>query len=305
MKRLDALRSDLKFSSPALEVRVDEPMAKHTSFRIGGPARLMALPKSETQAVEAIEAAARYGIRPIFIGNGSNLLVSDAGVDAFIIKIGDAMNRMEVQEGGVLRFGAGTLLSRAARFALENGLSGMEFAHGIPGCVGGAVTMNAGAYGGEMSGIVEKVGCVRLDGRLDVFSRDELDFSYRKSRFQNGDCLILSTVVRLTPGEPVQIKARMEELMERRRSKQPLEYPSAGSTFKRPENGFAAALIEECGLKGYRVGAAQVSTKHSGFVVNLGGATCEEVLRVISHVYETVLAQTGIRLEPEVKLLGV
>lgn len=304
MKSFDSLKIELKQRCPALELRTNEPMAKHTSFRIGGPARLMALPEDEEQAQIAMEVASEQGIRPVLIGNGSNLLVSDAGVDAFLIKIGSAMSKMEVRTDGTLHLGAGTSLARAARFAQEHGLTGLEFAHGIPGCVGGAVTMNAGAYGGEMADIVETVCCLDRAGQRVDFFRAELGFGYRKSRFETGEHLILSTDIRLMPGDPSQIKARMEELMRRRQEKQPLDYPSAGSTFKRPENGFAAALIEECGLKGCRVGAAQVSEKHSGFIINLGGATCEDVRRLIEHIQETVWKQTGIRLETEVKLLG-
>ncbi len=305
MDRWSSLTKELRCHCPTLEVREQEPMSRHTSFRIGGPARLMALPKNEAEAAEAIRTAAAWGIKPFFMGNGSNLLVADKGLEAFLIKAADGFGGLEEGDGGIIRAGAGVLLSRAACFARDRGLTGLEFAHGIPGSIGGAVTMNAGAYGGEMADIVEKVTFLRPDGKVDLLEGPELDFSYRHSAFEDGTRLLLRAVLRLKPGDPTAIRARMEDLSARRREKQPLEYPSAGSTFKRPADGYAAALIDRCGLKGYRVGGAQVSTKHAGFIINLGGATCDDVLHVIAYVYETVLAQTGIRLEPEVRLLGV
>lgn len=305
MNGLETLKIELKDRCPALELREEEPMSKHTSFRIGGPVKLMALPKTDAEVVQTVQSAKALGIEPIFIGNGSNLLVADRGVDGFIVKAGEGLGSLEQTGENAVCLGAGTLLSRAACFARDRGLTGLEFAHGIPGSIGGAVTMNAGAYGGEMADVVERVTCVRPDGGLEVYSGENLAFGYRKSVFEGGKAFILSVTVRLSPGDKESIAQRINELSRRRREKQPLEYPSAGSTFKRPAGGYAAALIDSCGLKGYRVGGAQVSEKHAGFIVNLGGASCDDVMRVMSHVYETVLGATGIRLEPEVKLLGV
>ena len=305
MNHFEALKIELERLCPGLELRTEEPMSRHTSFRIGGPVRLMAVPASDEEAVQAVRAAVDVGIEPLFIGNGSNLLVSDSGLDAFVVKCGKGLGAIEKVGDTCLRLGAGTLLSQAAGFARQESLTGLEFAHGIPGSVGGAVMMNAGAYNGEISHVVESVRFLGLDGSLREFRGQELGFSYRKSAFEDLRGLILDAVVRLQPGDPVKIAARIDDLAFRRRERQPLELPSAGSTFKRPKDGFAAALIDQCGLKGYRVGGAQVSEKHAGFVVNLGSATCADVMAVISHVYRVVLEQTGVTLEPEVRLLGV
>lgn len=305
MNCLETLTIKLREACPALELRMEEPMAKHTSFRIGGPVKLMALPVSEEQAVQTLRLAAEAGVEPLFIGNGSNLLVADRGLDAFVIKLGENFSRFELAGESTLRVQAGALLSRTAVFAREHALTGLEFAHGIPGSVGGAVTMNAGAYGGEMADVVEEVTCARADGTLLTYRGEELGFGYRKSAFEDGDLLVLSARLALRPGETEEIRTRMEYLSVCRREKQPLEYPSAGSTFKRPIGAYAAALIDGCGLKGYTVGGAQVSEKHAGFVVNRGGATCEDVLRVMEHVRNTVLNETGFLLEPEVRILGV
>ncbi len=274
MNHFEALKIELERLCPELELRTEEPMSKHTSFRIGGPVRLMAFPASDDEAVRAVRAAVALGIEPLFIGNGSNLLVADRGLDAFVIKCGKGLGTIEKVNDSSLRLGAGTLLSQAAGFARQESLTGLEFAHGIPGSVGGAVMMNAGAYNGEIANVVESVCFLGLDGSLREFRGEELGFSYRKSVFEDLSGLILSAVVRLQPGDPVKIAARIDDLAFRRRERQPLELPSAGSTFKRPKDGFAAALIDQCGLKGYRVGGAQVSEKHAGFVINRGGATC-------------------------------
>ncbi len=305
MNHFEALKIELERLCPGLELRQEEPMSKHTSFRIGGPVKLMAFPASEGEVAQAVQAAMGLGIEPLFIGNGSNLLVADRGLDAFVIKCGKGLGTIEKVNDTCLRLGAGTLLSQAAAFARQESLTGLEFAHGIPGSVGGAVMMNAGAYNGEIANVVESVRFLGLDGSLREIVGEKLGFSYRKSVFEDLDGIILSAVVCLQPGDPVKIAARIDDLAFRRRERQPLELPSAGSTFKRPKDGFAAALIDQCGLKGCRVGNAQVSEKHAGFVVNLGNATCADVMGVISHVYRVVLEQTGVALEPEVRLLGV
>lgn len=296
---------ELNQACPGMVLLEHEPMARHTSFRIGGPARLMLRPRNGEEAALALQTARELGIEPFFMGNGSNLLVSDRGYDGFVIKAFDGMGRMERLDGDRIWAESGVLLSRLANFALAEGLTGLEFAHGIPGSLGGAVTMNAGAYGGEMKDVVVSTDCLDRTGRRETVTGADHGFAYRRSAFSDGSRFLLGSTLRLTAGDPAAIRARMEELAARRKEKQPLEYPSAGSTFKRPEGYFAAALIEECGLKGYAVGGAQVSEKHAGFVVNRGGASCEDVLRLTGHIRETVLRETGVTLELEVRLLGV
>lgn len=303
MDKFSALTKDLNRAAPALELREREPMGRHTSFRVGGPVRLMALPRSEGEAEAAVRAAAALGITPFFMGNGTNLLVSDSGWEGFVIKTFDGLDGLRA-EGEALIAGSGVLLSRLANFALEHGLTGLEFAHGIPGSLGGAVTMDAGAYGGEMRQVVAETEYLDADGRRGVLRGEEHAFGYRRSAFSGGSRLILRAKLELRQGDSAEIRAGMDELMAKRKSRQPLDVPSAGSTFKRPEGYFAAALIEECGLKGFAVGGAQVSEKHAGFVVNRGGASCADVLAVVEHVRETVLRRTGVELEPEIKPLG-
>jgi len=305
MNCYETLAINLNKNCPGLELRKEELMSRHTSFRIGGPARLMALPATQEEAVQALLLASELGIEPLFLGNGSNMLVADHGLDRFVIKMGENYSKIQLLEQDTLRVQSGALLSRTANFAREHSLTGLEFAHGIPGSVGGAVSMNAGAYGGEMADVVEEVTGVRKDGTLVVWRGEELGFGYRKSNFEEGDILILSVKIKLAPGREEEIRSRMDYLSACRREKQPLEYPSAGSTFKRPLGAYAAALIDQCQLKGYRVGGAQVSEKHAGFVVNRGGATCDDVLRVMEHVQKTVMNETGFQLEPEVRILGV
>lgn len=302
MERLDELKKRLLSRCPSLELRPDEPLSRHTSFRIGGPARLMALPKTEREAQEAVKAARELEILPFILGSGTNLLVADEGYGGFVLK--PCLTRLEPDgEEGVLA-GSGVPLSRLANYALELGLTGLEFAGGIPGSVGGAVTMNAGAYGGEMAQVVVSTTYLEPDGTVGAARGEEHGFGYRRSVFSDGSRLILRSRLALKRGDPEAIKARMDELAEKRRSKQPLEYPSAGSMFKRPPGRFAAALIDQCGLKGFTVGGAQVSEKHAGFVVNRGGAACADVLELVRQVRERVLAQTGVELEMEVKVLS-
>ena len=300
MDRFEALQRELQRRCPSLELREQEGMSRHTTFRLGGPVRLMALPKSREEAVCAVQTARELEIEPFFLGNGSNLLVPDEGVERYVVKLMDGLTGYRV-EGNTIWAESGLLLARVANLALEHGLTGLEFAHGIPGTLGGAVTMNAGAYDGEMVQVVTSVTCLNTDGTVEEVT--DCGFSYRHSNFSDGKRLILAVTLRLRPGEKEAIRARMDDLMDRRKSKQPLEYPSAGSMFKRPAGHFAAALIDQCGLKGYTVGGAQVSEKHAGFVVNRGGATCGDVLRLVDGVRERVLRETGVELEMEVKVL--
>lgn len=310
MERWEALERELRQRLPRLELRRDEPMSRHTSFRVGGPAALMAFPKTEEEARAVAETALRWNERPFFLGNGTNLLVADAGYDGLIVKC-EKLNRLERDGDRRVIAGAGTLLSRLAGFAADRGLSGLEFASGIPGSVGGALAMNAGAYGGELSSIAFQA--LELDETMqprEIFLKKS-DFSYRRSIFSQGDRLILEAVFLLEPGDPARIRGKMADLAARRRAKQPLDLPSAGSTFKRPAplpDGtpvYAAELIEGSGCKGLRIGGAQVSEKHAGFLVNAGGATCADILALMEEVKRRVREDTGVELEPEVKILGV
>lgn len=310
MTLLEGLEQELRKACPELELRKDEPMSHHTSFRVGGPAALMALPKTEEEAKAAAAAAYRLGVCPFFMGNGSNLLVADAGYDGFVIQMGLSISAYHFRDAVVTAEGGASLSSLAFQ-ATRRGLTGMEFASGIPGTVGGAVTMNAGAYGGEMAQVVSWVKVVNEKGEVETISAGNCDFAYRHSAFSDGKRLILEAGFALQPGGPKEIKAKMAELAEQRKAKQPLEYPSAGSTFKRPAplpDGtpvYAAALIDQCGCKGLTIGGAQVSEKHAGFIINRGGATCGDILALVEEVRKRVLDQTGVALELEVKTLGV
>lgn len=284
-----------------LKILRDEPMHIHTTFRIGGSARRMACPASVQELSDLLGLVEENDFPYLVVGNGSNLLVSDEGIDKIVIHTG-TLERMERREGNVLYAEAGVSLARLAVFARKESLTGLEFAHGIPGSLGGAVCMNAGAYGGEMCQVITSV-TAWLPGRgVCELSPDELDLRYRHSYFSDHEGVVLAAALRLKEGVESEILAQMEDLIRRRKEKQPLEYPSAGSTFKRPEGHFAGALIEQCGLKGTSVGGAQVSEKHAGFVINRGGATCRDVLALIETVQRTVLAETGIALEPEIKV---
>ncbi len=303
MTNWDDMERELRRICPGLELRREEPMSKHTSFRVGGPVRLMALPRKKGEIQGILKTAKSMGIVPFFLGNGTNLLVADAGYEGFVVKLAGDFNQVQ-EAGGNLTAGAAVLLSRLANAALERGLTGLEFAQGIPGSVGGGVSMNAGAYGGELAQVLDSVTALELDGTKRVIPARECGLGYRRSIFSDGTRLILSASFALTPGDRAAISSRMAELAAQRKAKQPLEYPSAGSTFKRPSGYFAAALIDQCGLKGLTVGGAQVSEKHAGFVINRGGATCSDILKVVEQVKKRVLDATGVELELEVKTLG-
>ncbi len=288
---------------PDLKYVHDEPLSRHTSFRIGGPAARMAFPVSGEQIVLLTGFAADCGVRVFLLGNGTNLLAADEGLDALVIQMGEGLNRVSL-DGETITAEAGASLARLGVLAWQHGLTGLEFAHGIPGSLGGGVVMNAGAYGGELKDVLTEVTALFPDG-IRTLRGEELALGYRRSIFtDHPEAVVLRAKLALTRGDADAIKARMEELAVKRRVSQPLELPSAGSTFKRPEGHFAGTLIEQCGLKGTRVGGAEVSTKHAGFVVNAGGATCADVLALIKKVQNTVFAATGVKLEPEVKIIS-
>lgn len=280
------------------------PMSSLTTFHIGGPADVLVKPKNEGELKSAILAAKECGIPLMLLGKGSNLLVSDDGIEGAVIHIADGLDKIEVLENGIVSCKAGASLAALCSACLNSGLSGLEFAYGIPGSVGGAIYMNAGAYGGEMRDVVRSVTYMTGEGEIKTASADELDFSYRHSRFSGKDDIILSAQFALVEDKKESIRARMDDYIGRRKDKQPLNFPSAGSVFKRPEGYFAGALVEQCGLKGYTVGGAQVSEKHAGFIVNVGGATCSDVLGLIEHIKATVFQKFGVALESEIIKIG-
>lgn len=287
---------------PSTELRLNESMEKHTSFRIGGAAEVMAFPKDADQLREILKMSALLDCKTAILGAGTNVLAPDEGVEGLVICLKDCMGGMEQLDANTIRVASGVTMSRAAVFAANLGLSGLEFAHGIPGTVGGAVYMNAGAYGGEICQVCTQVEVMDMAGNLRVLTGNEMAFSYRHSRLEDEGGIVVSAVFTLSAKPAEEIKALMQELMNRRRASQPLDLPSAGSAFKRPSQGYAAAMIDGAGLKGYRVGNAAVSEKHAGFVVNLGGATAQDVKSLLTDVSDKVFAQTGIRLEPEVRI---
>ena len=286
-------------------LRADEPMARHTTFQIGGPADRFLTVENAAQLQGLLSCLRQAGIPYLVLGKGSNLLVSDKGIRGAVLHLGGDFKKVEVlPDGRTLRAGAGAPLASVCALARERSLTGLEFAWGIPGSVGGGAYMDAGAYGGEMRDVVSRVLHLGPDGTPGEARGEELCFGYRKSRYTGGEDIITAVEFTLQPGDPAAIAGKMEELMARRKDKQPYDMPSAGSVFKRPQNGFAAALIEQCGLKGRRVGGAQVSEKHAGFIVNTGGATCQDVLELISVIQKTVEEQTGTCLECEVRVTG-
>lgn len=299
---MDKLLSALKAKQPG-QVLVQEPMSQHTSFHIGGPADILVIPSSVQGLLQVLELARTWQVPVTVIGNGTNLLVRDKGIRGLVIKLGNAIKEWQV-ESSRITFSSGLSLAMAAHVALDAGLTGMEFAAGIPGSVGGAIYMNAGAYGGEMRDILIEVMTVDRQGNTHRYTKEEMELSYRYSVFQKKDEVIAQATLLLEKQKPEQILLKMQDFNKRRREKQPLEYPSAGSTFKRPEGFFAGKLIQDSGLAGYRVGDAGVSEKHCGFVINYGNATAEEVRQLILDVIRIVQQKQGVRMEPEIRLIG-
>lgn len=284
-------------------IKYNEPMKNHTSFKVGGPADILIEPDNVEELVLAIKKLRKGNIPYYIIGNGTNLLVSDKGIRGAVVKIGEKFGRIDISGDRIISE-SGVLLSTLSKIAAKNSLTGMEFASGIPGALGGAATMNAGAYGGEMKDIVEWVEVLDRNLKLKRLTNGEMNFGYRKSVVEPNKYIVVRACIKLEKGNPDEIYGIMAELTERRKNKQPLHLPSAGSTFKRPEGYFAGKLIEDAGLKGYSVGGAQVSTLHSGFVVNNGDATAQDVYQLIRNVQKTVLEKFGVKLETEVKILG-
>mgnify|MGYP000108383289 CR=1 FL=1 len=301
MRQKDNLQL-LRAMCPDAAFAENEPLSAHTSFRIGGPAALMAFPKNEDELAVLLRAASQCGVKPRILGAGTNVLAPDEGLDGLVICTKDCLLGLRMLEGGRIEAMAGETLAHAAVFARGQSLTGLEFAHGIPGTLGGGVYMNAGAYGGEICQICESVEVMDLDGNLSRLSNAEMAFSYRHSALENRPGIVVSADFALKKGNPEEIWAKMKDLIARRTASQPLDFPSAGSPFKRPTGGYAAALIEEAGLKGYQVGGAAISAKHAGFAVNLGGATAADVKALLSQVSEQVYQKSGIRLEPEVRI---
>lgn len=287
---------------PEMELRFHEPMSKHTSFRIGGGAEVMAFPKTREELADLLKASALLDCKTAILGAGTNVLAPDDRMEGLVICLKDCLDGMEQLDETHIRVMAGVTMSRAAVFAANLGLSGLEFAHGIPGSVGGGVYMNAGAYGGEICQVCERVEVMDRSGNLRRLSGEEMQFSYRHSILEETTDLVVSADFAMTKGDTQTIKARMKELIGKRTASQPLDLPSAGSAFKRPAGGYAAALIDQAGLRGYQVGGAAISTKHAGFAVNLGGATAADVRNLLTQVSDKVFDQTGIRLEPEVRI---
>ena len=302
MSKMTKLQMEITDMFPEMDIRLNESMANHTSFRIGGAAEVMAFPKTAEALSQLLTWAASARIKPAILGAGTNVLAPDAGLPGLVICLKDSLQGMELMEGGRIRVAAGVTMTRAAVFAASHNLGGMEFAHGIPGTVGGGVYMNAGAYGGEIRDICESVDVMRADGNLSTLTAAQMEFGYRHSRLEDEGGIVVSAVFKLTPKPEQEIRAVMQDLMTRRKTSQPLDLPSAGSAFKRPVGGYAAALIDQTGLKGFQIGGAAVSEKHAGFVVNLGGATAQDVQRLLARVSDMVFEKTGIRLEPEVRI---
>ena len=299
---MSTLERRLSQCAPSMRLTRHASMADYTTLRLGGPADLMAEPADEAQLRVALESAADMGVPVTLMGRGSNLLVLDGGIRGLVIRLCGVMSSAEA-DGCILRAGAGALLSSAALAAAEKGLAGLAFAGGIPGTVGGGIYMNAGAYGGELGQVTEQVEGLTMAGEPFAYTAEEMAFSHRRTRLMEKNAVVTRVTFRLAEGDREAILAEMADLKRRRAEKQPLQQPSAGSTFKRPANGYASALIDQCGLKGLRVGGAQVSEKHAGFLVNLGG-TAADFLQLMAQVQRTVYDRTGIWLEPEVRIVG-
>ncbi len=302
MADLTVFQEKISALLPHVELRFCEPMSKHTSFRIGGGAEVMAFPKNVEELSEILKVSALLDVKPAILGAGTNVLAPDEGIDGLVICLKDCLSGMDQLDDMRIRVAAGVTMTRAAVFAANLGLSGLEFAHGIPGTVGGGIYMNAGAYGGELKDICESVDVMDMDGNLRTLSADEMEFSYRHSILEECSGIVTGAVFHLSHKDPEEIKAKMKELQGKRSASQPLDLPSAGSAFKRPIGGYAAAMIDEAGLKGFAVGGAAISTKHAGFAVNMGGATAKDVRELLKQVSDIVFERTGIRLEPEVRI---
>ena len=302
MTELTDFQREITALLPEVELKLNEPMHRHTSFRIGGPAEVMAFPRDGEQLARILKAGKLLGVKPVILGAGTNVLAPDAGMPGIVVCLKDCMGGITRVDETLIRVGAGVSMARAAVFAAREGLSGLEFAHGIPGTIGGGVYMNAGAYGGEICQVCKRAEVMGFDGNTRVLDNESLGFAYRHSRLEETGEIVLWAEFQLTPAPEETIQEKMRELMARRRASQPLDLPSAGSAFKRPAGGYAAALIDQAGLKGYRVGDAAVSDQHAGFAVNLGQATAGDVKALLAQVSDIVFEKSGIRLEPEVRI---
>ena len=299
MRELTHLQKEMK---PVCELKYNEPMKDHTSFRIGGEVEIMAFPKSREELAAILKESRLLDVKPVILGAGTNVLAPDEGIAGVVICLKDCLDGMEQLDETHIRVMGGVTMTRAAVFAANHGLAGLEFAHGIPGTVGGGVYMNAGAYGGEICQVAESVEVMDYSGNIRHLNNEEMHFSYRHSILEDEGGIVISTVFALSQGVTEEIRAKMKELMGKRSASQPLDLPSAGSAFKRPVGGYAAALIDQAGLKGYQVGGAAISTKHAGFAVNLGDASAEDVKNLLKNVSDLVFENSGIRLEPEVRI---
>ena len=299
---LTDFQEKLQQNLPEITLRFYEPMSRHTSFRIGGPAEIMAFPKNEAELERLLKLSRELDIKYYILGAGTNILAPDEGLNGLVICLKDCMDGMQLLADGCVSFAAGVTMSRAAVFAAAQGLSGLEFAHGIPGTIGGGVYMNAGAYGGEIGQVCVSVDVMDVNGNVFTYTQDELKFGYRHSSLQKQGEIVLRAVFRLTPSSVDAVKQKMKELQAKRMASQPLQLPSAGSAFKRPTGGYAAALIDRAGLRGFQVGNAAIAQKHAGFAVNLGGATAKDVRELLNQVSERVYEDSGIRLEPEIRI---
>ena len=302
MTDLTVFQRNIASLLPDTDLKFYEPMSRHTSFRIGGDAEVMAFPKTCEELASVLKVSALLDTKPAILGAGTNILAPDEGVPGLVICLKDCLSGMELLDGDRIRVMAGVTMTRAAVFAAGNGLSGLEFAHGIPGSIGGGVYMNAGAYGGEIKDICESVDVMDMAGNVRTLTCDQVEFSYRHSILEEQVGIVVRAVFRLEKKPEAQIRERMKELQGKRSASQPLDLPSAGSAFQRPVGAYAATLIDQAGLKGFRVGGAAISEKHAGFAVNLGGATAADMRMLLEQVSDIVFEKSGIRLEPEVRI---
>ncbi len=302
MVKLTEFQRQIAQMLPTVKICFDEPLSRHTSFKIGGPAEVMVFPKNTEELSDIMKVSALLDSKPRILGAGTNILAPDEGLRGLTISTKDCLSELEKVDETTICVGAGVSMTKAANFAAGLGLGGMEFAHGIPGSIGGGIYMNAGAYGGEMADICAKVEIMDRHGNCRILTRQELEFSYRHSILEQMSVIVIRVWLSLAPKATEEVKEQMRELLSRRRASQPLELPSAGSAFKRPVGGYAAALIDQAGLKGFRVGDAAVSEKHAGFVVNLGNATARNVTELLETVSNIVFEKSGIRLEPEIRI---